>query len=610
MSWFSFSLNSSPTVVNNGAHDQGAKGTSEVAQCRRGMALEDSSKPQSISSRRSTTANSLEGHFEKSIVSTPRSLMTINRANSMPCSLQSVWDLSVGSRQPLGFTNMNLLSPKFRSYQDKVAIDNNSSKPFRSSKEKTNPHTDSFDSSIYSDDLFFNFGVSDDINAPYRPTMEDAFIATTNINLNSNTQQICKNALFAIFDGFAGNEASRWCKHNFVPLLISEIASKRYHSTSSELDLSTLDLDRVSTQPQTQPQPQSPNNINDIGLETILNSTFKKINKELTNQLVDVNNKAGCTAAIVFLELDNEDEISSAVTNQHIHLYTANVGDTRIVLGYKNKAYRLTTDHKVINTDESDRIVESGGYIWNGRVNGLLAITRALGGETMLHDGGISCNPKVSRLDIPIVISHHNEDKDGLFLILGCDGIWDVISDQEAVELIQDINDCKEASQLLVEKAIERGSMDNVTCIVVRLNTQISIPTDISSITDLIKHKDFAENKIKSQPNLKNLSWSPNFTYRETFSFPPKPQSLPKNVYRERIHPPIKCDITSNTSSVNESRRRYSSYNRKVSIDPEHEHYNYYYGKYRYGGIRHDSAVTFSDDGDEECAIASDEDDN
>jgi len=56
------------------------------------------------------------------------------------------------------------------------------------------------------------------------------------------------------------------------------------------------------------------------------------------------------------------------------------------------------------------------------------------------------------------------------FLILACDGLWDVCSDQEAVELIRDTKDPLEASKQLVEHALSRLSTDNVPCMVVRFD--------------------------------------------------------------------------------------------------------------------------------------------
>lgn len=91
---------------------------------------------------------------------------------------------------------------------------------------------------------------------------------------------------------------------------------------------------------------------------------------------------------------------------------------------------------------------------------GTLAVTRALG-------------------DMPLkkyVVSHPYTTETTLkagqdaFLILACDGIWDVMSDAEAVDLVAGIPDAIEASETLLKTALKGGSMDNITSMVVRLH--------------------------------------------------------------------------------------------------------------------------------------------
>lgn len=59
------------------------------------------------------------------------------------------------------------------------------------------------------------------------------------------------------------------------------------------------------------------------------------------------------------------------------------------------------------------------------------------------------------------------------FLIIACDGLWDVCEDQEAVDLIKNIKDAKTASETLCSHAIRNGTCDNVTVMVVMLDTRI-----------------------------------------------------------------------------------------------------------------------------------------
>lgn len=148
--------------------------------------------------------------------------------------------------------------------------------------------------------------------------------------------------------------------------------------------------------------------------------------------------------------------------NKNRVLYTANVGDARIVLCRQGKALRLSYDHKGSDKNESNRIKNSGGLIISNRVNGMLAVTRSLGDGYMKHL--VTGSPFTTRT----VLTPEDE-----FVIIACDGLWDVCTDQQAVDLVRDEPDPKLASKKLVESAIESFSSDNITCMVIRLDSAI-----------------------------------------------------------------------------------------------------------------------------------------
>ncbi|KAK9468831.1 phosphatase 2C-like domain-containing protein [Lipomyces arxii] len=143
-------------------------------------------------------------------------------------------------------------------------------------------------------------------------------------------------------------------------------------------------------------------------------------------------------------------------------LYTANAGDARIVLCRKGKAYRLSYDHKGTDSMEAQRIANSGGLVLNGRVNGILAVTRALG-DTYIKKL-VTSHPYTTE-------TYVTEDDE--FIILACDGLWDVTTDQQAVDLIRTIKNPQEASKKLIEYALSHFSMDNLTCMVVRFDSKM-----------------------------------------------------------------------------------------------------------------------------------------
>jgi serine/threonine protein phosphatase PrpC len=95
-------------------------------------------------------------------------------------------------------------------------------------------------------------------------------------------------------------------------------------------------------------------------------------------------------------------------------LYSANVGDSRAILCRGNRAIRLTIDHKANDPEEAKRVQEAGGYIGrNQRVNGVLAISRALGDHLFKDNDVVSARPFCKTVEL---LEQDN------FLILACDG--------------------------------------------------------------------------------------------------------------------------------------------------------------------------------------------
>lgn len=155
-------------------------------------------------------------------------------------------------------------------------------------------------------------------------------------------------------------------------------------------------------------------------------------------------------------------------------LYCANAGDARGVLCRGGIALRLTYDHKGSDKQEAKRITDAGGFVMSGRVNGVLAVTRSLGDASM----------KEFVVGAPYTTETEICDEDE-FLILACDGVrgfflsceifadtvlqlWDITSDQKAVDHVRDIQDPQEQAEALVKFALEEHSQDNITIIVVR----------------------------------------------------------------------------------------------------------------------------------------------
>ncbi|XP_059658073.1 probable protein phosphatase 2C 22 isoform X2 [Cornus florida] len=153
-------------------------------------------------------------------------------------------------------------------------------------------------------------------------------------------------------------------------------------------------------------------------------------------------------------------------------LVVANAGDCRAVLCRRGKAIEMSRDHKPICSRERMRIEACGGYVYDGYLNGQLNVARALGDWHMEGlkggDGGpLSAEPELMSTRLT------GEDE---FLIIGCDGIWDVFMSQNAVDFarrkLQEHNDPVMCSKDLVDEALKRKSGDNLAAVVVCFQSQ------------------------------------------------------------------------------------------------------------------------------------------
>jgi protein phosphatase 2C family protein 2/3 len=127
----------------------------------------------------------------------------------------------------------------------------------------------------------------------------------------------------------------------------------------------------------------------------------------------DVAVQAGCTCCVALIT--------------KTEVYVANAGDTRAVIASKGKAKDLSIDHKPDLPSEKRRVQRAGGFVEEGRVNGIIAISRAIGDweyknpQFKPEDNMVSAVPE-------IMVEPLRPDHD--FMIIACDGIWDCLTSQ------------------------------------------------------------------------------------------------------------------------------------------------------------------------------------
>src|ERR1700722_11328682 len=222
-----------------------------------------------------------------------------------------------------------------------------------------------------------------------RPTMEDEQIRVAfPLHISGKDYPV---QLFGIFDGHGGegsfSEASRYVCEHLQEKLKANL--EKFNSSG----------------------------FTDQGIYYALKATFIELNKDYVNSEGFYENDG--TTATVAMVLDDK-------------LWTANVGDSRIVLNNNGKPVQLTEDAKLDIPRHQERIIECGGKIilWDNELRHVgkgAGITMA---TVIGHPGTKGASPEPEITMTPL-----SEIEEGSDLILCCDGIYEVASTKQVVEL-------------------------------------------------------------------------------------------------------------------------------------------------------------------------------
>ncbi|OIW07043.1 hypothetical protein TanjilG_02677 [Lupinus angustifolius] len=235
------------------------------------------------------------------------------------------------------------------------------------------------------------------------------------------------SAFYGVFDGHGGPEAAAYVRKNIMKFFFEDASFPQ-----------TSEVDNVFLQE----------------LQNSLTKVFLLADSALADEC-SVNTSSGTTAltAFIFGRL----------------LMVANAGDCRAVLCRKGEAIDMSQDHRPTYPSERRRVEELGGFIDDGYLNGVLSVTRALGDWDMKLPKG-SSSPLIAEPEIRQVILTEDDE----FLIIGCDGIWDVMSSQHAVSLVRRglrrHDDPEQCARDLAMEALRLNTFDNLTVIIVCLS--------------------------------------------------------------------------------------------------------------------------------------------
>lgn len=179
--------------------------------------------------------------------------------------------------------------------------------------------------------------------------------------------------------------------------------------------------------------------------------------------------------------------IAALVTPTHI--IAANCGDSRAILVRNKQAVALSEDHKPYNPLEEARIVAAGGTVAMRRVNGDLAVSRALGDFVYKHQKSLP--PEKQQVspepEMKIEVRHPGDE----FMVLACDGVWDVMNNQDVADFVHArvngegaaatgatdpassgaagtiTDDMGRLAEALIDDCLEKNSRDNMSAIIV-----------------------------------------------------------------------------------------------------------------------------------------------
>jgi serine/threonine protein phosphatase PrpC len=262
----------------------------------------------------------------------------------------------------------------------------------------------------------YEFSYQEDQNITFKQNMEDKAKTITSFNSNPH------NILFTLFDGHGGDYVSSYLQMNYDKFLRQ-----------------SMNL--------------YPNNIPQCLIDSFI---------QIDNTLQQMNCvRAGSTGCVLFITQERGKKV----------LYCANIGDTRCTLFTPSKIERLSYDHRACDLNERERIYNNGGFVVKGRVMGRLMLTRTFG-DFELKNFGVISKPFVYRKELDE--NEHNDQ----FVVMACDGIWDVLNEEGIRQCIVNICNVKENLKKnvtsticdeLIQSALAEGAWDNLSVLAVKL---------------------------------------------------------------------------------------------------------------------------------------------
>lgn len=320
----------------------------------------------------------------------------------------------------------------------------------------------------------------------YRLTQEDAHCQYSSRSLKIRFYDPFKKkthhwriAVFGVFDGHGGDECSKFMAStsnqysNFIDSK-SSVNDEENNNIPSMVKCVIYALENHKYGSIDDPKDKSKRKFSTIQgiVAQCLKDAFYLQDREYFR--FHSSNSCGSTAIV-------------AVILNDTHLFVANTGDSRCVLSTRHRGVKpMSFDHKPQHIGELLRINDDGGSVSLGRVGGVLSLSRAFGDfqfkegiygkklkkKSPYQESQVTCEPDV-------MIHEINYSKDE-FLVLACDGIWDVYSSKAIIQFIKYHLTLGLRIDGVMAKVLDHGlsqansytgvGFDNMTGIIVALN--------------------------------------------------------------------------------------------------------------------------------------------
>jgi len=223
-------------------------------------------------------------------------------------------------------------------------------------------------------------------------------------------------------------------------------------------------------------------------IEELIKDAFAQMDQYCAQKMFDELQKAGGKASMetVKLAVCGTTCTMAIITDDDIVI--ANVGDSRSILFCRKdlSAEQIenithedpllsasilysTTDHKPKNPIENQRIVKAGRHVTAGRISCQLSVARAFGDFSFKSKAGLQAHEQAVTAVPDIKVLKRPQDFE--FLVLACDGVTDVLANEELLLALRshraDSNDISQNSKDLVDLCLRRASFDNISCILI-----------------------------------------------------------------------------------------------------------------------------------------------